>query len=354
MTHSKVSPSALYRVLNCPPSTLYDQLITETDGNAAANEGSLAHMIAERKLNRELGREAPEWSCEDAEMDILTDRYVQYCLDRYDLELQEDPDAEIFVEKSLDLSPWIPRGHGTADCLILSNRHVIIIDLKYGAGVKVDVRQNPQLMAYALGASLLKKPPKVELHVYQPRMENVQKSKGSMTGLIKWGESVLKPKAALGWLSEGERVTGEHCRFCKGKGICPKRAEETLEILNEVTAGTMAEILELMPKAKSRIREAEDGARKLMESGTQIDGWKLIPGAKKSQIKDKDEFVKRLKSMGITPYRSNETITITQAKRILGKRQFDDKLGDLLETTEGRKRIVPDGVKEDFEILDKI
>ena len=48
--------------------------------------------------------------------------------------------------------------------------------------------------------------------------------------LLAWAEEVLKPTAALAYEGKGEFKAGEHCRFCKVKAACRKRAEYNLEL----------------------------------------------------------------------------------------------------------------------------
>lgn len=52
----------------------------------------------------------------------------------------------------LDLTQWIPDSFGTADCVIIGDTDLHVIDYKYGRGVRVEVGSNEQLMIYALGA----------------------------------------------------------------------------------------------------------------------------------------------------------------------------------------------------------
>ena len=59
----------------------------------------------------------------------------------------------VLVEYKVDLSPWIPDCRGTADAIVFAGRTLHVVDLKYGKGVGVDVTENEQLEAYALGAA---------------------------------------------------------------------------------------------------------------------------------------------------------------------------------------------------------
>lgn len=80
------------------------------------------------------------------------DEYVSYCMETYHALVAQDPQAKMYIEQRLDFSRFVPEGFGTGDCVIIANNTMCIIDLKFGKGVPVDPKDNPQLMLYAIGA----------------------------------------------------------------------------------------------------------------------------------------------------------------------------------------------------------
>ena len=61
---------------------------------------------------------------------------------------QDCPDPKVLIEQRLDFSCYVPDGFGTGDCLIVADKLLHIIDLKYGQGVLVNAEENPQMMLY--------------------------------------------------------------------------------------------------------------------------------------------------------------------------------------------------------------
>jgi hypothetical protein len=53
---------------------------------------------------------------------------------------------------------FVPEAFGTCDCVMIGGDMLIITDYKRGKGVPVSVKENPQLMLYALGALKLYRP----------------------------------------------------------------------------------------------------------------------------------------------------------------------------------------------------
>ncbi|MFR6380667.1 MAG: DUF2800 domain-containing protein [Evtepia sp.] len=54
-------------------------------------------------------------------------------------------DPLIFVEQRVDVTEYVPDGFGTADCVIIADGLMDVIDLKYGAGHAVSAEGNPQI-----------------------------------------------------------------------------------------------------------------------------------------------------------------------------------------------------------------
>ena len=70
----------------------------------------------------------------------------------------------------------------------------------------------------------------VRMAIYQPRRENVSVYVMAKDDLLQWAYNDLMTKAKLAYDGEGEFNAGEHCRFCKAKAVCRKRAEYNLEL----------------------------------------------------------------------------------------------------------------------------
>lgn len=120
-------------------------------------EGTLAHALCEAKLGtreeleaqRAILKESPLYN---ESMENYTDKYVEYIHDLMDDLTFSGKDPRLYLETKVDYSRWVPEGFGTSDCIIISDNVMHVIDFKYGKGVPVDSKDNPQLMLYAAGA----------------------------------------------------------------------------------------------------------------------------------------------------------------------------------------------------------
>ena len=139
--HALLSPSKAKQWLACPPSARLAAKFSERfgeQGSIYAAEGTKAHALAELKLRLELEEinkfsfDAQKKALGDvpAEMDRNTDTYVDVVLEKYYTCKKVCPDARLFVEQRLDMTPWIPGCYGTGDAIVVSDQILEVIDYK--------------------------------------------------------------------------------------------------------------------------------------------------------------------------------------------------------------------------------
>lgn len=346
MSHALLSPSASRRWLECPPSVRLTELM-EDKPSAYADEGTLAHSIAEGKLKSHLGYAENPIKCEDALMDEYTDDYVAFVDEQ--MSVLENPSA--FVEQRVDCSKYVPECYGTCDALIISDGVLHICDLKYGTGVKVDAVGNDQLRIYALGAfemfSCLYDISTVRMSIFQPRLSHSDTWELPIDELLKWANEVLAPAAKQAWNGQGEFKAGEHCRFCKAKSNCRKRAEYNLELARydfepPATLDNI-EIAAILAKADelvSWVTDVKEYALRQALSGVTYDGFKVVEGRSNRKYTDENAVVEAVKTAGFDPY-EHSVLGITAMTALLGKKKFTELLGGIVEKPQGKPTLVP-------------
>lgn len=104
--HALLSASGAHRWLNCPPSAVLESREPDST-SAAAEQGTVAHALAEWKLRRALN-DAPTFKPEsgwiDTEMEDLTDDYVAFVQEHISLAREACGDPQVLIEQRLDLS----------------------------------------------------------------------------------------------------------------------------------------------------------------------------------------------------------------------------------------------------------
>lgn len=352
--HSPLSPSSAFRWIKCTPSAKLNAALPDSTSEYAL-QGTAAHTLCEYKLQKLLGKDAKDptenLTYFDAEMADCTDSYQQYVSERIEKAKQFCKDPIVLVEQKLDFSKWVPQGFGTGDCVIVADNVLTVIDFKYGVGVLVEAEQNPQMMCYALGALALFDSiydiENVVMTIFQPRRDNISTYELSKKELLQWADEILSPAAQLAAKGEGEFKAGKHCRFCKVKATCRKRAEYNLELARydfEMPANLEdTEIEVILSKADELAAWCSDIKEYALQqalNGKQWDDWKLVEGRSVRKYINEDAVAETVKNAGYDPY-EHKVLGITAMTRMLGKDKFENLLSSFIEKPTGKPALVP-------------
>lgn len=299
----------------------------------------------------------PVSSYDSDEMQEHTDAYVDLVLEQLDIAKQNCSDPLVLIEQHVDFSEYVPDGYGTADCVIVSDDRLHIIDFKYGMGVLVDATDNPQMKCYALGAlaiyDSLYDIKEVSMSIFQPRRENVSTWTITVDELKTWAEEVLKPKAEMAMNGEGEFCPGEWCTFCRAAVRCRARAEEKLKLAQEefklpplLTDSEIEEVLTIIPDLTKWANEIMAYATEsAVNHGKQWNGFKVVEGRSVRKYKDVSAVAEAAKEAGYKDIYRKSLITLTEMQKLMGKATFEKVLGDLIYKPPGKPTLVPDSDK---------
>ena len=341
--HALLSASSAHRWLVCPPSAVAAALYDDT-GSVYAEEGTQAHQMAEAAV---LGR--LEGSGEMAE---CAQRYADYVH-----ELIRAPRAHLLLEQRVDLSPWIPDGFGTCDCLIIQDSTLIVVDYKYGVGVPVSAVGNPQIRLYALGAvsdfEIAYDFDKVEMHIFQPRLDSISTETMSVEELRRWGDEVVKPAAQQAYDGRGDYTPGSHCKFCPHAGRCRAlnnacvesvsvhRARKKVPVLSD---WEIAEVLEMEPLINLWLKRVHETALNLMLEGGTVPGYKVVEGRSVRSWLDEQTVLNKLTEAGYWQEEVTKTELLSPAamEKALGKKRVAELLPDMIQKTSGAPTIAPE------------
>lgn len=352
--HAVLSASSSHRWTKCTPAARLELEFDDTESSAAA-EGTAAHALAEHKLRRALKMRSKKpispFDCD--EMDEYTDAYVDFVLEQLELAKQSCSDPLVLIEQHLDFSKYVPDGFGTGDCVLISDKALHIIDLKYGMGILVNAERNSQMMLYSLGAleiyDSLYDIDEVSMTVFQPRRDNVSTWTIPVDDLRDWAENELRIKAELAFKGEGEYCPGDWCTFCRAAVRCRARAEEKLKLAqSEFRLPPLlsdAEIEEVLGKLSDITKWANDllayATDAAVNHGKQWSGYKVVAGRSVRKFKDEDAVAEVAKVNGYKDIYRQSLITLTEFEKLMGKAKFNEVLGDLVYKPPGKPTLVP-------------
>lgn len=306
--HAKYGASTAERWLNCPGSVALSLRAPPPAESPYAAEGTRAHACFEALLKApdepavvatlvRLHKEHPfemvrhaEWAADVVRRD---GGYGPHVLSERKVRLPVQGADDVF---------------GTLDAAVVDELGTLrVYDFKYGAGVAVEVVENPQMVFYALGLAHLHGYlfTDVELVILQPRADHpdgpdrrwrlpVEKLR-SYLSLFAAGRADCEAQLASG---QETYATGKWCRFCPAKVICPAVGEEAFRraeaVFQPLPPGTVpavlptalppAEALKDLGRALKACDQLEDWVAAVrsyafdrLMAGDQIPGFKLVP-----------------------------------------------------------------------------
>jgi Protein of unknown function (DUF2800). len=357
-SHAILSPSKSERWLNCPPSAQLETQFGDQE-TEAAKQGTAAHALAEHKVLKALKRQTvrPVSPYDDDEMEACTDAYRDFIMEEIATLESEGIIPSIFTEVPLDLTHYIPDGTGQSDCVIVSDKCLHIIDLKYGQGVLVDAENNTQLMIYALGSVLrfinIYDFSTVKMTIFQPRRDNYSSWTIPLDELLDWSESVLKPIAKIAFVGQGSFQAGPWCMFCKAADRCRCRAEAQLALaqyeFREPPLLNDNEIVDVLGRVASLVKWANDVKEYALDSavnhGKTWPGYKLVESRSMRHYTDEEEVEKAANAAGYKDIYRKTLLTVTEMEKLMSKKIFNQVLGNLVYKPPGKPALVPESDK---------
>ena len=348
----KLSPSAAHRWLHCTPSAKLSAGVVSPPSQYA-DAGTDAHALAEAKLKLEFGgairskallklqhaRKSEYYLADPKLFEKNTDDYVNYIREIYN-----DYDANggvkaFMVEETVSLPGIFPRG--IADCIIVGEFELAVIDYKNGTGVKVDAIDNEQMMLYALAVlktlpeRLIKDIGIVSMHIFQPNSlgDPVEPDVKTVEELMEWLTGFVEPQAEKAKAGEGEYAPGDACKWCPAKVFCPKLAEMAEEALSDKPLDGLPDnkkvekVLQIADLLTDYLSSIKAYALQQALNGFKWEGFKLVKGNGKRVIVDPDGLKVRLEEAG---YKEKDIMTkpellgLTALEKMVGKKPFQD------------------------------
>jgi hypothetical protein len=352
-THTDLSPSNASRWMNCPGSVALCKTVPKPPQSAYASEGEAAHELLERCLKDPkvnpfdfVGGTAAngyEWNEEMADA-------VSFSLTIIRGELQKG--GELLTEQKVDVIPGLIGG--TLDAAVIREMDTIVVyDFKYGKGVLVSAVDNQQLLMYLM--PLVKKYDalKMKLVILQPRTENQVSMWECNQEYLDTFIAEVSRKIALAQEKDALISSGDWCKFCAAKIVCPAfRTDMNTALALPGSAIIFPDVKGLSPKTvknvldyKDRIEDWMDAvagyAQEFIEAGGAIEGYEL--GKKRANRKwiNEEEALKVLADLGEKAF-VVKILSPAQMEKVAGK----DRVAPLVETPDNGMTLKKIGEKK--------
>lgn len=380
MGHSRFSPSSTEREYSCPASFRLNEGKRD-ESSVDADHGTAAHFIGELCLtkNRDVDfyagcivavsrkggsrfvtenakAKADEREFEvDDEMVKNVQTYVDWC---------RDLPGEHHVEVRVEHTDWCPDvdengepldpQYGTSDhnaCIPkgapgYDEATLVITDLKYGRGVKVDAFENKQAIKYALGVwkeyDWIYGFEKVVIRICQPRIGHLDEWELTIDELLDWGKKIKK-RLELVFVEDAPFGPSEKaCKFCKA---APCRAaeefvfetnalmfdefSEPVHDEHELTNDELFAAYRMLPMLELRKKAIERRVAQLLHQSEEVGDLILVTSVThRAWNADPEKIEEVCKRLGIPEYKlyKNELKSPKQIEDLLPKNISEEDL----------------------------
>ena len=266
---------------------------------------------------------------------------------------------------------WGAQWSGKPDVVAIDTlqAHALVLDYKTGRGEVASAEGNMQLRALAVLVAVEHQLHKVTVAIVQPLAGESSACVYTLEDLSRADQEVLAILTAINKPDAPRRPSAKACQYCKAKATCPEAREASVAlplanvpegttapaIAATLTGETLGEFLKRAEFATKVIDACRDEAKRRLESGETVPGWKLKPGSVRETITDPTKVFTRFAELGGTQDKFLPCVSVTKGKlkdavkAITGAKgkALDQQLDAMLEGCTESKPTSPSLTRED-------
>ena len=291
--HAYIGPSSMHRTIACPAHRQAEDAYPDSS-SPYAREGTFLHELAQLCVDNKTSPEAYlgrvfEVEGEKFVVDMSVAGTVNYALKAFWDMVPEG--ATILTEQRVYCSEAIghPDTFGTVDVIVFTDNGVILIDWKFGAGVRVDATHNAQLQTYALGVvetfGALGPFNTMHLAIIQPRLNHVSEwviNEDDLNVFRKQAHAAVQ----LALSDNPPFKAGDHCKFCKHAGNCDELKNIVVNEFEALpnpedqahTSDHLSRAMQHVPLVELWAKAVRAEVERRLLNGHEIPGFKLVEG----------------------------------------------------------------------------
>ena len=346
------------RRMNCLASYRLESQHPEPPTSVYAAQGTMLHSVTEKHLT---GTPMPDLYGYEEEGCVfdgdLEEELIQPaldCLRNLQIALEID-DLEFLTEARVAFQDF--DAFGTVDLMGTSAHHTIILDWKFGRGVKAGPGAlRYQLPFYAAAArntpevaDMFADDKKIVLAVVQPAMNQPLTYKiVDHADLDAFEARVRAAILAINADIEMDPTPGKWCRWCRAAAVCPARTGAASAIVSDnieaetLDADEIGYYLGVASELEDWIRAIRSHAHRTLDAGDKVTGYKLVQRRKTRRWSDKDGAERFLRSHGVNEiFEDPKLVSPARAEKLLKDAADSDDLQQFITSTSTGSTVAP-------------
>ena len=198
----------------------------------------------------------------------------------------------------------------------------------------------------------------------QPHAGGIKEWDTTVDSLREWGETVVRPAAALAWEGRGDFNPGEWCQFCRARAQCTARAAKLLELEQQkgavparspaqeradtgllLTDAQIGDVLKRALELECWVKDLKDYALTASLAGREIAGWKVVEGrGSREWSNGADSAFAELQARGVNEALlwDRKPVSVAALEKTLGKKQFAELANGLWKKSPGKPTLAPE------------
>ena len=186
------------------------------------------------------------------------------------------------------------------------------------------------------------------IHIYQPRINHIDSWEISTKDLLAFGEFAhARAKECL--LDNSPRLPGDsQCQFCKAKATCKALESHVHSVIGDefdnlesVETVNIKNVLDNKSLIEGWLKSVEAYAMDTIQSGGDVDGYKLVSGRSLRAWRDESKVIETLSDKLGDKLYTKKMVTVAQAEKLVGKKAFSDLSPELVVKPDGKPTLVP-------------
>jgi hypothetical protein len=231
------------------------------------------------------------------------------------------------VETRVGFGDFLPNVFGSTDLLGRRDNRAFVIDWKFGDGVMIDAVENPQLLFYAAAAMrteaakwIFDGVDEIECIIVQP--PQIRRWVTTLKRVAEFEQELLYA-VRLSDYPDPPMQTGEHCRWCTAKPICPQMTGAADRALKTTLANLPVEQIKLQLEQADMLEDYIKNLRALafdmLDNGQPVPGFKLVAKRGTRQWANEDEVDAWVDVNGIDDAYESKLRSPAQMEKVLKK-----------------------------------